>query len=189
MDPPATPWDLPAAPWHTRTVGLSFDEVYVRLRDPVWRLCRRLTGDPEEALDACQEIFLRVWKGLPGFRGEAKVETWVFQVAWNHLRSRRGRKRRELPLAGQRAGDETGPPAEVADPRPGPERRAAAREALDRVDRALAGLPRNQRVVVWLRDGEGLSYEEIARVLSVPVGTVRSRLARARTALREELKP
>ena len=60
----------------------------------MWRLARRLTGDDEEALDTTQEIFVRVWRGLPGFRGEAKLSTWVFQIAWNYLRAHRRRSGR-----------------------------------------------------------------------------------------------
>ena len=189
METSAFPWNGLPETCHTLEVDLCFEEVYARLRDPVWRLCRRVTGDTEEALDACQEIFLRVWRGLPGFRGEARVETWVFQVAWNHLRTLRSRRRRTPPAAASREDGSRDPLVALRDPRPGPERHAAAREALERVDRALAGLPPDQRTVVWLRDGEGLSYQEIARVLVVPVGTVRSRLARARAALRRELSP
>ncbi len=189
METPGSHCDALSAPWHTREVAPSFDEVYARLRDPVWRLCRRFTRDTEEALDACQEIFLRVWRGLPAFRGEAKVETWVFQVAWNHLRTREAGRRRRPRAVEPRAGERGSVPLDVRDPRPGPERRAAAREELHRVECALARLPLAQRAVVWLRDGECLSYEEIARVLGVPVGTVRSRLARARAALRKELLP
>jgi RNA polymerase sigma-70 factor (ECF subfamily) len=74
------------------------------------------------------------------------------------------------------------------DPRPGPERTVASIEMLDRVEGALSGLAENHRVALWLRDGEGLSYEEIARVLDLPIGTVRSRLARARMALRKAVE-
>lgn len=73
------------------------------------------------------------------------------------------------------------------DPQPSPERRAAAVEELDLVEATLRGLPEHYQVVVWLRDGEDLSYEEISRVLDVPIGTVRSRLARARSLLRREV--
>ena len=73
--------------WHT--VAVDFDEVYERFRRPVWRLSRRFTESEEEALDTTQEVFLRVWRGLPGFRGESKLSTWVFQIAWNHLRAHR----------------------------------------------------------------------------------------------------
>lgn len=163
---------------------MTFDEVYRRFRRPVWRLARRMTDSDEDALDATQEIFLRVWRGLGGFRGEAKLSTWVFQIAWNHLRRHRRR------LLGRPAmlvveGHEGDPAGRVADDAPDPHRRAAAGELLERVEAALRELPEHWRVVLWLRDGEDLSYEEIAAVLDVPIGTVRSRLARARAALRE----
>lgn len=166
-------------------MGVEFGEVYDRFRRPVWRLARRLTGDDEEALDTTQEIFVRVWRGLPGFRGEAKLSTWVFQIAWNYLRAHRRRSGRydrmviDDPEARSRALDTT------ADQRADPERAAAAGELVARATAALGGLPEHYRVVVWLRDGEDLSYQEIADVLDVPIGTVRSRLARARSMLRQ----
>lgn len=168
-----------------QTVLVDFDQVYERFRLPVWRLARRLTNSEEEALDTTQEIFLRVWRGLPGFRGEAKLSTWVFQIAWNYLRAYRRKKGRALQVVGEdmTAAQEL---VEVAeDSGPDPERRASASELLDRVEDALTQLPEHYRVVVWLRDGEDLSYQEIADALDVPIGTVRSRLARARQALKD----
>lgn len=164
---------------------MDFDQVYDRFRRPVWRLARRLTKSEEEALDTTQEIWLRVWRGLGGFRGEAKLSTWVFQIAWNYLRAHRRKMGRQMQVFSE--GAEGGPElVEVArDRQADPERRAAASEVLDRVEAALEQLPEHYRVVVWLRDGEDLSYQEIARVLDLPIGTVRSRLARARAALRQ----
>ena len=164
---------------------VDFDQVYERFRLPVWRLARRLTNSEEEALDTTQEIFLRVWRGLPGFRGEAKLSTWVFQIAWNYLRAHRRKMGRSLQVVGE---DMNGAQelVEVAkDSGPDPERRASASELLDRIEGALVQLPEHYRVVVWLRDGEGLSYQEIADALDVPIGTVRSRLARARQTLKD----
>lgn len=167
---------------------MTFEEVYRRFRAPVWRLARRLTGGEEEALDASQEIFLRVWRGLGGWRGEAQLSTWVFQIAWNYLRSLR---RREMGRARVLSLDPSGGDGEaitVPDPAPDPERRADAAERLGRLEGALASLGEAHQVVIWLRDGEDLSYEEIAAVLDVPIGTVRSRLARAREALRRAVE-
>ena len=164
---------------------VDFDQVYERFRLPVWRLARRLTRSEEEALDTTQEIFLRVWRGLPGFRGEAKLSTWVFQIAWNYLRAHRRKIGRSLQVVGE---DMNGAQelVEVAkDSGPDPERRASASELLDRVEEALVQLPEHYRAVVWLRDGENLSYQEIADALDVPIGTVRSRLARARQTLKD----
>jgi RNA polymerase sigma-70 factor (ECF subfamily) len=176
----------PARTWQTE--GVTFEEVYQRFRQPVWRLARRLTGSDEEALDACQEIFLRVWKGLGGFRGEAQLSTWVFQIAWNYLRALRrshGRRSRVITEVPKGAEDK---PLEAVDPAPDPERRAGSTELLARLEPALRTLPEAHRLVLWLRDGEDLSYAEIAAVLDVPIGTVRSRLARARSALKRAVE-
>jgi RNA polymerase sigma-70 factor (ECF subfamily) len=144
-----------------------------------------MTESEEEALDATQEIFLRIWKGLGSFRGEAKLSTWVFQIAWNYLRGHRrrmGRQHHLLEVGSERGAEAL---ARAPDPAPDPERRAAAADRLTRVEKALARLPEHHRVIVWLRDGEGLSYDQIGDVLDLPIGTVRSRLARARQALRK----
>ena len=169
--------------WQTGLV--DFDQVYERFRLPVWRLARRLTSSEEEALDTTQEIFLRVWRGLPGFRGEAKLSTWVFQIAWNYLRAHRRKTGRALQVVGEDMNGAQELIESAKDTGPDPERRARATELLDRVEDALAELPEHYRVVVWLRDGEDLSYQEIADTLDVPIGTVRSRLARARQALKD----
>jgi RNA polymerase sigma-70 factor (ECF subfamily) len=166
-------------------VLVDFDHVYERFRLPVWRLARRLTTTEEEALDTTQEIFLRVWRGLPGFRGEAKLSTWVFQIAWNYLRAHRRKVGRSLQIIGEDMNAAQDLVDTAADSAPDPERRARATELLGRVEVALERLPEHYRVVVWLRDGEDLSYQEIADALDVPIGTVRSRLARARAALKE----
>jgi RNA polymerase sigma-70 factor (ECF subfamily) len=159
-----------------------FDEVYERFRQPIWRLARRMTGSDDDAFDATQEIFLRVWRGLAGFRGEAKLSTWVFQIAWNYLRGHHRRHGRHLKAVVDQSEEVV---ARTPDPAPGPERQAVSSDLLDRVTTAVDELPEHYRVVVWLRDGEGLSYAEISEVLDVPIGTVRSRLARARSALKE----
>ncbi len=161
---------------------MVFDEVYERFRRPIWRLARRLTGNDDEAFDATQEIFLRVWRGLDGFRGEAKVSTWVFQIAWNYLRGHHRRYGRHLNAVADQSEELV---ARTPDPSPGPEQRAVSSDLLDRVTAAMDELPEHYRAVVWLRDGEDLSYSEIAEVLDLPIGTVRSRLARARAALKK----
>lgn len=168
-----------------QTVPVDFDSVYERFRLPVWRLARRLTKSEEEALDTTQEIFIRVWRGLPGFRGEAKLSTWVFQIAWNYLRAHRRKMGRTLQIIGDDINAAQDLVESAVDTGPDPERRTRATQLLDRVEAALNKLPEHYRVVVWLRDGEDLSYQEIADALDVPIGTVRSRLARARGALKK----
>lgn len=161
---------------------MVFDEVYERFRQPIWRLARRLTNSDDEAFDATQEIFLRVWRGLAGFRGEAKLSTWVFQIAWNYLRGYRRSRGRHLRVVDDHADELV---SRAPDPAPGPERRAVSADLLERVTAAMDELPEHYRVVLWLRDGEDLSYSDIASVLDLPIGTVRSRLARARAALKK----
>jgi RNA polymerase sigma-70 factor (ECF subfamily) len=161
---------------------VNFDEVYDRFRRPIWRLARRLTRSDEEALDATQEIFLRVWRGLAGFRGEAKLSTWVFQIAWNYLRAHHRRQGRHLAVVAVSPDEVV---ARAPDPAPGPEQQTVAADLLARVAGAMDRLPEHYRAVLWLRDAEDLSYAEIAEVLDLPIGTVRSRLARARLALKE----
>ncbi len=167
---------------------MTFEEVYNRFRRPIWALARRLTDSEDEALDASQEIFIRIWKGLPGFRGEAKLSTWVFQIAWNFLRAHRRRLGKQPFVLVDTAGGATPIADTLPDPAADPERRLTAIVTLDQVETALQRLPEGQRVVIWLRDGEDLSYQEISAVLDIPVGTVRSRLARARRALRQSVE-
>ena len=147
-----------------------------------------MTDTDQEALDATQEIFLRIWRGLDGFRGDAKLTTWIFQIAWNYLRWHRRRMGRQHHLLGAAAPYASEVLARVPDPAPTPERRAVAGDLLDRVERAIGELPEHHRAIVWLRDAEGLSYQEISAVLDIPIGTVRSRLARARAALRQAVE-
>ena len=141
-----------------------------------------MTENDEEAFDATQEIFLRVWRGLSGFRGEAKLSTWVFQIAWNYLRGYHRRHGRHLKAVVDQSEEVV---ARTPDPAPGPERRAVSSDLLTHVEEAVDELPDHYRIVLWLRDGEDLSYSEIAKVLDVPIGTIRSRLARARSLLKK----
>lgn len=161
----------------------AFAEVYRRHSGMVYNLALRLAGDPDEAADLAQEIFLRVYRHLGKFRGRSSLKTWVYRVALNHCRSRLGRR----PPAAQPLA-EPGTGNEPADPRRGPEERASAADVGRRVARALARLPGRFRDAVVLRDLEELSYQEIAEVLGVRIGTVRSRIARGRDRLRQVLE-
>ncbi len=159
----------------------AFDEIYRAYEEMVFNLALRLSGDRERAADLSQEIFLRVYRHLGQFRGRSSLKTWIYRVAVNHCRSRLARRR---PPSRPGADDEERL-ARLADPRRGPEERAMAGDEARRVERALAGLPRPFREAVVLRDLEGLAYDEIAEILGVRPGTVRSRIARGRGMLRE----
>jgi RNA polymerase sigma-70 factor, ECF subfamily len=181
--------DLELAQRHGAGDVRAFDEVYARYAEMVYNLALRLAGDAEEAADLTQEVFLRVYRHLGSFGGRSALKTWIFRVALNHCRERLSRFR---PLT-QSIGDEAdGPggfqPLRIADPRRGPEDLAVAADLGRQVARGLARLPAAFREAVVLRDLQGLSYEEIAAVLGVRVGTVRSRIARGREQLRNLLE-
>jgi RNA polymerase sigma-70 factor (ECF subfamily) len=160
----------------------AFEEIYQRFSTMVYNLALRLAGDPEEAADLTQEIFLRIYRHLGKFRGRSTLKTWIYRVAVNHCRRRLGRRHLEAA--------ELSPAVEavLADRRRGPEERALASDAGRQLELALAAVKPVFREAVVLRDLEELSYAEIAEVLGVRVGTVRSRIARGREALRQVLE-
>lgn len=176
--------DLDLVERHRRGDPAAFEEVYAHHGRMIYTLALRLAGDAEEAADLTQDVFLRVFRHLGGFRGRSSLKTWVYQVGLNQCRSRLGRKRpQQQPLA------EEGAPgvAPLPDLSRGPEELALAADTSRRVSAALGRLPMTFREAVVLRDIEGLSYEEIAEVLGLKAGTVRSRIARGREQLRELL--
>jgi RNA polymerase sigma-70 factor (ECF subfamily) len=159
----------------------AFDEVYGRFGEMVYNLSLRLAGNREEAADLTQEVFLRIYRHLGSFGGRSTLKTWVFRIAINHCRDRLSRHH---PVMQSIDGDPEEGGATLADPGRGPEELAVAADEGRRVMGGLSRLPAVFREAVVLRDLEGLSYEEIAEVLGVRVGTVRSRIARGREHLR-----
>jgi RNA polymerase sigma-70 factor, ECF subfamily len=168
----------------------AFDEIYHRFDHMVFNLALRLSGDGELAADLTQETFLRVFRHIDQFCGRSSLKTWIFRIALNHCRSCLGRRRLPTqPLAEELPGDQgTTGGAVLADPGRGPEELAVAADEGRRVAQALTRLPEPFREAVVLRDLEGLSYDEIAEVLGVRLGTVRSRIARGREQLRALLE-
>jgi RNA polymerase sigma-70 factor (ECF subfamily) len=152
----------------------AFEQLFDRYREPVWRFFRRRIADPERAADLAQEAFLVVWQNAPRFEPRAAFRSYLFGIAFNLLAAAR---RRWTSLPSPLAGLDREPEAGQADP-----------ADVMWVRRALAKLDDGDREIVMLREYDGLSYEEIAALLEVPAGTVRSRLFRARQALREELE-
>lgn len=164
--------------------------VLVRRHTPrMYRVALRIVGSPAEAEDVVQEAWLAAWRALGGFRGESAVSTWLYRVVTNsalaHLRRRRPTVSLDDP---EPAGKSTVDSALLAAAEPGPEGRVVRAEEVDAVLRAIGRLELSQRVPLVLRELEGLSYEEVAEVLGVNVGALRSRLHRARVALLAELR-
>lgn len=155
----------------------ALEVLLARHVDRVHAICRRVTGHPEDALDATQEALIAVTRGLHRYDGRSLFTTWLYRVATNAaLDELRRRKRRPEPAEL----DEDRSPGGA-----GVESAVAAR--LD-VDSALAGLTPEFRAAVVLRDLCDMDYAEIAEVLDVPIGTVRSRIARGRTAIANQLR-
>jgi RNA polymerase sigma-70 factor (ECF subfamily) len=156
----------------------------------VYTLALNLLGDRDEALDLSQEVFLRVFRTLQGFRGQSSLKTWIYRIVINQARNRqrfwRRRRRADQVSLDQHVAEH----GELTQPGDGtsPDQVLARKELASRLWAALNDLPFDQRTVVILREVDGLSYDEIAFSLGVAVGTVKSRLTRARQALRLQLR-
>lgn len=155
----------------------AYDQLVGAYQDRVYQVAFRVTGNPEDAWDAAQDAFLKAFRSMRAFRGDAAFTTWLHRIAVNaalDIVRRRPPQTQELLEA-------------AAVPSEHHDRELERRELQRRIQGAVAGLPMEQRVAVVLRDLQGLSYGEIASVLQIPVGTVRSRLSRARETLRHTL--
>lgn len=154
----------------------------------VYSLAYRMTGNSEDAADLTQEAFLNAWRGLARFQGQASFSTWLYRLTSNACIDflRREKRRSTLSLTLE-ADEEESRQTEVSDERWSPEALLDRQESLQAVRRALGQLSDEHREVLLLRELEGLSYREIAQALGLEEGTVKSRIARARLALRDFL--
>jgi len=158
----------------------AIEELLGRYEPSIYRFGLRMCGNEDAAREVLQETLLAAFRYLPGFRGDASLSTWLYQIARSFcIKERRG-QRPTHSLDDDLA-------SELVDPAPSPDARVHAREIGEALSRAIATLPPDQREVLVLRDVEGLSAEEAAAVVGVEVGALKSRLHRARMALRAEL--
>jgi RNA polymerase sigma-70 factor, ECF subfamily len=165
----------------------AFDELVGRHQVQVVNLARAMTGPDADVDDMAQEIFVRAWRSLSGFRGDAAFRTWLYGIALNVIRTHRARRSRIRALFWSAPAESPGDPLErVPDMGTGIEQKVMMRDA---IDRALKQLPAELREALVLRDVQGLEYREIAEALGVPIGTVESRIFRARQRLRPILAP
>lgn len=155
----------------------------------VYQLAYHLLGTRDEALDLSQEVFLRVFRTMGAFRGQSSLKTWIYRIVINQAKNRQRwwRRRRQsdqisLDQHVLAHGDLPQPTDAVA-----PDRLLARKQAAGRLWQAMERLPFDQRTAIVLREFDGLSYDEIAFSLDIAVGTVKSRLTRARQALRADL--
>ena len=147
-----------------------------------------LLGDRDEALDLSQEVFLRVFRTIYRFRGQSSLRTWIYRIAVNQARNRHRFWRRRHRADQVSLDQHIATHGEFLSGESTPDRMFAQKELAERLQQALDHLPFDQRTAIVLREIDGLSYEEIAFSLGVAVGTVKSRLTRARQALRLELR-
>ena len=160
----------------------AFDELVRRHQSAIVTLVRVLTGG-RDADDLAQDVFVRAWRSLRSFRGESTFRTWLHRVAVNVVRTSQARDGRLRRLFAWRSTDE-----EDFDPPARSEPIDASLARRQAIERALASLPADLRVPVTLRDVQGLEYKEIASLLNVPIGTVESRIFRARQRLKPLLE-
>lgn len=165
----------------------AFEELVTPLEPMVWRVCHRYMKQGEDARDCAQEAMLKAWRSIRQYRGDASLETWMYRIAvsccLDALRSAARRKAEEnQPLENMA---EQG--MELPDPEPTPEEKTLAAAEREAVRAALAELPDEQREPLEMYAMEGMGYEAISAALQVPMGTVKSRIARARIALAKKL--
>lgn len=160
----------------------AFEALLTRYEKQVYHQALRLLANPEDAADVTQEVFLKVWRSLPSFHGESSFSTWLYRLTDNaaiDLLRREKKRRGDASLDDEEyQWDST-----LADPDASPQRELERKELHRSVQEGLNKLSEEHRRILVLREINGLSYEEIAEILALTAGTVKSRLARARTAL------
>lgn len=168
----------------------AFEELLLLHQKKVYNLCLRMSANPDDALDLSQEAFLRAWRSLGQYQFEANFSTWLFRLTSNICIDflRRKKRRQETSLTESYDDSDEGAELSVPDAQPGPEQQAMTNETKIELARAMEQLSPEHREILQLRVVEDLQYEQIADILGVRVGTVKSRLARARLALRKILK-
>ncbi len=164
----------------------SFNQLILRWERPIYALAYRTIGREEDARDVCQETFLRAFRALPGFRGQAKFSSWLYRIALNLCRDWIRRERRTGFVQ---------PPEDVdlmdlvaaAEPSESIEDLVARKDQIRVVERAMALLPEDQRTAIVLKEYHGLTFQEIADLLGCPLSTVKTRLYQGLSVLRREL--
>jgi RNA polymerase sigma-70 factor (ECF subfamily) len=165
----------------------SFNQLILRWERPIYALAYRVIGREEDARDVCQETFLRAFRALPGFKGQAKFSSWLYRIALNLCRDWVRRQRR-APIVEPADGAD---PLELAVDRGGSESiedLVARREMSAAVEEAMAQLPEEQRTAIILKEYHGMTFQEIADLQGCPLSTVKTRLYQGLTVLRRHLE-
>lgn len=170
-------------------VESAYEILLQRFEQPVFNMVARLLDDPADAADVAQEVFLKVFRNVGSFRGDSSLKTWIYRIAVNEARNQRRwfsrHRRQEIGLEADPG--ERGCQDWLADPGRSPFESTLDRETEALIEQALAQVNANFRAALVLREIEGMSYEEIAEILEISLGTVKSRILRGRDALRKQL--
>ncbi|MPZ42874.1 MAG: RNA polymerase sigma factor RpoE [Betaproteobacteria bacterium] len=169
----------------------AFELLVAKYQRKLIRLLSRFIRDPTEVEDVAQEAFIKAYRALPSFRGDSAFYTWLYRIGINTAKNylvamgRRAPTVSEIESADSEGSEESG---QVPDYNT-PENELMSRQIAETVNRAVDDLPEELRTAITLRELEGLSYEDIAGIMNCPIGTVRSRIFRAREAIAEKLRP
>ncbi|MGH8578842.1 MAG: RNA polymerase sigma factor RpoE [Gammaproteobacteria bacterium] len=168
----------------------AFDLLVLKYQHRIVKLVSRYVRDPSDALDVAQETFLKAYRAIPKFRGESAFYTWLYRIAINTAKNYLVMmSRRPTEIEPETVEGETPELESILKDQTTPENLLLAEEIQKTIVEAIETLPEDLRTAINLREVEGLSYEEIAQVMSCPIGTVRSRIFRAREAIDKRLKP
>ena len=163
----------------------AFEEIVLKYQDRIYNVCRGMLANPHDAEDTAQEIFLKAFQALDKFNPDASLYTWLYRIAVNTCLDHRKSFFSGFFACSREVGDVL---KDIPADGPSPDRVLESRQIRGRLDAALGKLPYKLRIVIVLKEFEGLSYEEIAGVLDISAGTVKSRISRARERLRESFK-
>ncbi|MGA2027848.1 MAG: sigma-70 family RNA polymerase sigma factor [Syntrophobacteraceae bacterium] len=171
----------------------GLDRLVLRHKDRIFNLCYRLLGDYSDAEECAQETFIKVFRSIKGFRFESSFSTWVYTIAVNICKNRRNSAehrfwKRVLRFVQNSPEEESPADFEIEDPAPSPLVRMTERETEIMLQTAINSLSHDHRTVIVLRHVEGLSYEEISAITGYNIGTLKSKLARARLLLQNKLR-
>jgi RNA polymerase sigma-70 factor (ECF subfamily) len=171
----------------------AFDQIVLRFQDMVFSLSCRLLGSYEEAVEVSQEVFIQVYRKLSSFRRDASLRTWIYRIVINRAKNRQRWWKRHInemtALSIDHVESNGSAGACLTSDEVPPDEALARKERGQLLRMAIDRLPFDQRTILLLKEIEGLSYEEIGATLDLPLGTVKSRLARARKSLRDSLDP
>ena len=170
---------------------IAFDLLVIKYQRRLFRLVSRLVGDSTEAEDIVQEAFIKAYSALPQFRGDAAFYTWLYRIGINTARNFLETRGRRIPAFRDLGADQSEVPNDKVSSTEDntPESALFARQIAESIQLAMDDLPQDLRTALTLREFDGLSYDQIAEVMGCPLGTVRSRIFRAREAIAEKLQP